>query len=89
MNAYVLRYAHDGNGRPADPGRPHYLYKSVSVDRRRGHLNWLITPDIQSARTWRTREGAEGYLAAKFTYGHEFSRGTGVHSHFIVEEVAS
>ena len=89
--AYVLKYAFDGNGKPADPDRPHFLYKSVSVSRRSGswgHLNWQITPSVDRARTWRTREGAEGYLAAKFTYAHEFGRGTGVHSHFIVEEVA-
>lgn len=90
MTTYVLRYAYDGNGRPSDPSRAHYLHKSVSVSRARGsrgRLIWKITPDVQDARRWATREGAEGYLASKFTYGHEFSRGTGVYSQFIVEEV--
>lgn len=89
---YVLRYAYEGNGKPVNPDHaPCYLYKSVSVSRRSsryGLPNWRITPDIDQARTWATREGVENYLISKFTYEHEFGgQGTGVHSHFIVEEV--
>lgn len=91
--SYVARYAYDGNGKPANPDHGAcYLHKSVSVSRARGRygsLNWGVTPEIADARRWATREAAEGYIAAKFTYAHEFGTGTGIHSHFIIEKVTA
>lgn len=58
-------------------------------------IEWVVlsedaaTPFVAYARRWATREAAEGYIAAKFTYAHEFGTGTGIHSHFIVEKVTA
>ena len=70
MSRYVLRLTSirkfEG-WRPIDPNAPAlYLHKSVSRDRRHGYLICKVTETILSARSWATREGAEGYLANKF-----------------------
>jgi len=89
---YVLRYAYtygmDGYTPVEDDGRDHYLYKSVRRDPRHNRINWRITERIDQARTWATREGAEGYLADKFTY-EQLAKDNGVASSFVVEEVTA
>ena len=68
---YVLRkVAQDGRGGivalPPD-AEPLYLYKSVRRDRH-GFLRYMVTPDVDKARTWATRAGVEKYLDMNLTY---------------------
>jgi hypothetical protein len=66
---FVLRHRDAGH-------RPLYMYKSVRPDTRNGvgrnGLRYMVTDDLSRARTWKTREGAEGY-AARPTFGGKFA----------------
>ena len=70
MTRYVLRMTHHRKYEgwvPVDTDKPPlYLYKSVSRNARHGFLVYTVTENIDQARTWKTRAGAEGYLAKKF-----------------------
>jgi len=70
---YVLRYVLRlteiygyGGWRPMSSDQTLYLYKSVGRDRQHGYPKYQVTENIENARSWVTRAGAEGYLTAKF-----------------------
>ena len=75
MSRFVLRYSRrlkmEGYIPISEDEEACYLYKNVSRDRQ-GYLLWRITKDPTHARSWATREGAEGYLLKNLT----FSSGT-------------
>ena len=69
MSRYVLRVTEirDYAGwRPVRGDRTLYLYKSVGRDRQHGHPKYSVCENVENARSWATRSGAEGYLNAKF-----------------------
>lgn len=88
---YVLRLVYNTGRGGSDPYQPIdytdrdplYLYRSVSRDRRHGWLVWKVS-ELDRAREWATRSGAEGYLAEHFTYEPDAN---GIASRFVVEEV--
>jgi len=69
MSRYVLRVTHIRKfhgWEPIKTDRALYLYKSVGRDRQHGYPKYQVTENIENARSWVTRAGAEGYLTAKF-----------------------
>lgn len=88
MTKYVLRkkYQHKFEGFRTHEGEPLYLYKSVSRDRH-GFLRPKFTRQIEQARQWATREGAQGYLEKNLTYTHLPENAEGARTDYVVEEV--
>jgi hypothetical protein len=68
---FVLRYARaykQGGYVPlAKDETPHYLYKIVRRNKYDRSPSWSITHHLPSAKTWRTRAGAEKYLRENLT----------------------